>query len=133
MTPRRSIVLRTAFLAALGAATLAGNATAFAQSQQGGYLGANPGAHQTASVPAPTDVGSGQGGYLGLNAGRDLSPNRVANQDMTSSPGAWCRMASMVPGRCESRATYDHAYCIAHDPDHYARCRRAMDFIGWHN
>jgi hypothetical protein len=133
MSSRRSIVLRTALLAALGAATLAGSGSAFAQSQQGGYLGANPGAHQTASAAAPARTTTGQGGYLGMNAGADLSPARTAGMDMKASPGAWCRMASLVPGRCESRAADDHAYCADHDPDHYATCRRLMDAIGWHN
>jgi hypothetical protein len=132
MTARHSFVRRTAFLALLGTATLAGG-PAFAQSQQGGYLGLNPGTHQTASTVAPARVGSGQGGYLGLNAGADLKPAPAETADMKTSPMAWCRMASIEPGRCMSRATYDHAYCIEHDPDHYATCRRLMDSIGWHN
>jgi hypothetical protein len=127
--------MRKTILAALAAAVLAYGGSAFAQSHQGGYLGQNPGAHQTASTaaPAPPDVGSHQGGYLGLNHGAKLAPAPTAADDMRSSPGAWCRVASVEPGRCAGRAQFDHAYCMQKDADHYASCRRAMDFIGWHN
>jgi hypothetical protein len=120
-------------LAVVAAATLALGGTAFAQSQQGGYLGLNPAGHQVAGMPAPADVGSHQGGYLGQNAGGNLAPGRAAGGDMTTTPAAWCHAASIEPDRCASRATFDHGYCMQHDPDHYAACRRTMDFIGWHN
>ncbi|MEJ0072042.1 MAG: hypothetical protein WDO24_28695 [Pseudomonadota bacterium] len=77
--------------------------------------------------------GSGQGGYLGSNAGSALQPAKPPGNDMKASPTAWCRAASVEPGRCMSRAAPDHAYCMEHNPDHYETCRRNMDFIGWHN
>jgi hypothetical protein len=120
-------------LAAVAAATLAFSGGAFAQSQQGGYLGLNPAGHQVASTPAPADVGSRQGGYLGQNAGNKLAPAGATGGDMRATPTAWCRAASVEPGRCMGRAAADHDYCMQKDADHYAACRRAMDFIGWHN
>jgi len=125
--------MRTMILAAVAAATLALSGGAFAQSQQGGYLGLNPTGHQVASAPAPADVGSRQGGYLGQNAGSKLAPARVSDGDMKTNPTAWCRSGSVEPGRCMGRAAADHQYCMEHNADNYAGCRRAMDFIGWHN
>jgi hypothetical protein len=127
--------MRKLILAAAAAATLMFAGGAFAQSQQGGYLGVNPGGHQTASTaaPAPADVGSGQGGYLGRNPGAKLAPARTATDDMRSSPTAWCRAASVEPGRCAGRAQADHTYCMQKDPEHYASCRRTLDYMGWHN
>jgi hypothetical protein len=124
--------MRKVFLAALTVAALAFSGGAFAQSHQGGYLGLNPAGNQVAAAPAPSDVGSHQGGYLGENAGSKLAPARAADADMKASPMAWCANA-MDPGRCRSRAEPDHAYCLQHNPDNYANCRRTMDFIGWHN
>jgi hypothetical protein len=81
-----------------------------------------------------SEMESTPGGYMGNNAGHVLKPADAAESDMkTGSPTMWCRAASVEPGRCMSRAAADHAYCLGHDPDHYAACRRAMDFIGWHN
>jgi hypothetical protein len=127
--------MRKLFLAALAAATLTFGGAAFAQSQQGGYLGQNPGGHQTASAAAPTHIESHQGGYLGRNAGADLKPAHVNDDEMKTSPTAWCRAASVEPGRCSGRAQADHDYCMSKGTDHegYKSCRRAMDFIGWHN
>jgi len=127
MTSHRSIVLRTAFLAALGAATLAGSGTGFAQSHQGGYLGVDPGAHQTASVAAPARPGSGQGGYLGLDAGADLKPAPVMEGDERSSPMMWCQKTPGDRDICMKNAEADHKQCMAEDPSHYDACRFAFD------
>ncbi len=125
--------MRNMFLAAATVVALAASGSAFAQSQQGGYLGQNPGAHQTASAASAADLGSRQGGYLGKNAGGNLAPARAAEANMAGSPMAWCNAASLEPGRCRSRAVYDHAYCMQQDASHYASCRQVMDYIGWHN
>jgi hypothetical protein len=120
-------------LAAVAVATLAFSGGAFAQSHQGGYLGLNPGGNLVAAAPAPADVGSHQGGYLGENAGAKLAPATGTAGDMKASPTAWCKSASVEPGRCMGRAAADHDYCMQKGADNYAACRRAMDFIGWHN
>ncbi len=109
----------------LGVATAYGG-NAFAQSQQGGDLGLNPGGHQTATAPAPTHPGSGQGGYLGLHAGAHLAPAPAIDGDVKSAPTAWCRK-SPEPSRCRGRAEMDHAQCMAENPDHYESCRFAFD------
>ena len=126
MTPRRSLILRTALLAALGAATLAGPSPASAQSLQGGYLGAAPAAHQTASLAAPA-LGSGQGGYLGRNAGADLKPARLMAGDVTSSPMIWCQKTPGDRDICMKNAEVDHKQCMAEAPNHYEACRFAFD------
>ena len=126
--------MRKVFLAAFTVAALAFSGGAFAQSHQGGYLGLNPAGGQVAAAPAPSDVGSHQGGYLGQNPGANLAPARAPDaSDMKANPMAWCNASSIEPGRCRSRAQYDHAYCMDHNADHYAACRRAMDYVGWHN
>jgi hypothetical protein len=125
--------IRKILFALVAVAGLAVSGGAFAQSGQGGYLGANPGGHQTTSQ-APAQLGSMQGGYLGQNPGAGLAAPKAADAaEMMASPTAWCRSASIEPGRCSSRATPDHEYCMQQGADHYAACRRAMDFIGWHN
>jgi hypothetical protein len=127
MTSRRSIVLRTAFLAALGAATLVGANPASAQSLQGGYLGLNTAAHQTASLAAPAQPGSGQGGYLGRNAGADLKPAPVMEGDVKSSPMIWCQKTPGDRDICMKNAEVDHKQCMAEAPNHYEACRFAFD------
>ena len=127
MTQRRSIVLRTALLAALGAATLAGANPASAQSLQGGYLGLDVGAHQTASLAAPAHPGSGQGGYLGLDAGADLKPAPVMEGDERSSPMMWCQKTPGDRDICMKNAAADHKQCMAEAPNHYEACRFAFD------
>ncbi len=103
---------------------------AFADSHQGGYLGLNPGANAIASSAGP-QAGSLQGGYLGKSAGAELQPLVHAGLvDAHSAPGAWCDDA-IDRSRCLRRADLDHQYCMGHDADHYARCRRLMDAIGW--
>jgi len=94
--------------AAIAAVSLASAGGAFAQSQQGGYLGENPGGHQIAAAPMHS-----------------------ADDDFkTAAPDAWCRANSFWQDRCASRAQGDHSYCLQHDPDHYANCRRMMDGLG---
>ncbi len=101
-------------------------------SGQGGYLGLDVGAHlRNAEAIQPLE-GSHQGGYLGLNAGATLKPMVMMTGDMRASPMMFCQ-TSVEPGRCRSRALSDHAYCMERNPDRYAVCRRAMDYIGWHN
>ena len=105
---------------------------------QGGYLGSNPGANApTAATNAPAAPGSGQGGYLGSNVGAGAgAPTRMTEADMMKNPAMWCRMSAMDMGRCSGRSSADHAYCMEKaggDPVAYQRCRRTMDFIGWHN
>jgi hypothetical protein len=120
--------MRKLFLAALAAAALTTGGAAFAQSQQGGYLGQNPAGQQTASAAAPARIGgSGQGGYLGQNPGGALKPaGRVAETDMRGSPTAWCAV-SPEPYRCRSRAAVEHEMCVTKDPQYYASCRFALD------
>jgi hypothetical protein len=95
--------MRNLLLAAVAAVILS-SGTAFAQSQQGGYLGQNPGSHQTARLPAP-------------------SAN--ANEALMSSPTAWCKN-SPEPSRCTARSAAEHQICLQ-NPDNYASCRFAMD------
>jgi hypothetical protein len=125
--------MRKILFAVVAVAGLALSGGAFAQSGQGGYLGANPGGHLTATSPIPPQLGSMQGGYLGINPGAHLTPKASAESDMTASPTAWCQAKSVEPDRCASRAAADHQYCMQQGADHYANCRRMMDYIGWHN
>jgi hypothetical protein len=97
--------MRKMFLVAIAVTTLAGVGGAFAQSQQGGYLGENPGGHQTAAAATVQDF-------------------------KTAPPDAWCRAKSFWQDRCASRAQDDHTYCMQHDSDHYASCRGMMDGLG---
>lgn len=121
--------MRKLFLGVAMATVLAFGGSAFAQSQQGGYLGQNPSGHQTATLAAPTHPGSGQGGYLGIDPGARLAPapkpagNMAGN--MMSDPMAWCS-SSPEPSRCRARAAIEHPMCLEH-PEHYAACRFAMD------
>lgn len=103
-------------------------AAAYAGSGQGGYLGINPGAAATSGPAADTQVGSAQGGYLGKNPAS--ATEHVAAD--ASSPSSWCR-SSVEPSRCYGKAKLDHDYCMGKntDPDHYASCRRALDFMGY--
>jgi hypothetical protein len=110
-----------------------GTGTAFGQSQQGGYLGVNPGAHQTASTVAPSATGSGQGGYLGQNLGAGLTAGQrgaPSLADELADASAWCRM-SRDPDHCRGNAAGDHKICVA-DPQHYDSCRYAMSQM-FHN
>jgi hypothetical protein len=125
--------MRKILFAVVAMAGLAISGGAFAQSGQGGYLGVNPGSQVATAPSAVPQPGSHQGGYLGLNPGARLVPQAAPAGDMTATPTAWCQANSMVPGRCVSRAAADHQYCMQQGADHYAACRRAMDFIGWHN
>jgi hypothetical protein len=120
--------MRKLILATLAAVALTYGGAAFAQSQQGGYLGQNPGGQQSASAAAPARIGaSGQGGYLGQNPGGGLKPaSRPAEADMRNSPTAWCTK-SPEPYRCRSRAAVEHEMCVTKDPQYYASCRFALD------
>jgi hypothetical protein len=128
------MLMRKILFAAVAVASLAVSAGAFAQSGQGGYLGLNPGGQLAAAPSAQPHPSSQQGGYLGVNPGAGLSAPKPADAaEMMANPVAWCRTNSVEPGRCASRALPDHQYCMQQGADHYATCRRAMDFIGWHN
>jgi len=128
------MLMRKILFAAVAVASLAFSAGAFAQSGQGGYLGINPGSQVAAAPSAQPHPGSQQGGYLGINPGAGLNAAKPADTaEMMANPAAWCRTGSVEPGRCASRATSDHQYCMQKGADHYASCRRTMDFIGWHN
>jgi hypothetical protein len=121
--------MRMMFLAAIAAATLASAGGAFAQSQQGGYLGQNVGNHQIATTAPSGLPGSRQGGYLGLNNGAQLKPLPAAEEEAAEarmSPRAWCK-SSTEPSRCWATAEREHASCMATSPDHYAACRFALD------
>ncbi len=120
--------MRNLFLAALAAVALTVAGGAYAQSQQGGYLGKSPGTQQTAST-SPSLSGSHQGGYLGLNHGAQLKPLPPAEEQAAEtrmSPRAWCK-SSTEPSRCYATAERDHGSCMATSPDHYAACRFALD------
>jgi len=128
--------MRNIFVAAIAAATLAwGAGGAVAQSQQGGYLGINPGAHQTSSAGpveklGPSRIpGSGQGGYLGLNPGAHLTPLPRAEEEAAEArmaPRAWCK-SSVELSKCWANAQRDHDSCMNTSPDHYEACRFALD------
>jgi hypothetical protein len=118
--------MRKIFLAAVVAMTLAGGGTAFAQSQQGGYLGQNPGGQQIATTTPSGVPGSHQGGYLGLNAGGQQAPARTADADIRGTPENWCT-SSPEPSRCRARAAAEHGLCMTKEPQHYASCRFALD------
>jgi len=66
------------FLGVVTAVILAYGGNAFAQSGQGGYLGLNPGGHQTAATPEQT---------------------RAAEDALKSSPDTWCWTAAWVKPR----------------------------------
>jgi hypothetical protein len=101
--------MRNLFLGVATAAILVYGGSAFAQSGQGGYLGLNPGGHQTAATPTET---------------------HAAEDATTPSPESWCQSGSAVYGRCAGKASAEHSYCMQHDPDHYASCRSIMDALG---
>jgi hypothetical protein len=87
---------QTIAAAAVASTVLLGAAgAAFAQSQQGGYLGLNPGGHLTAAGPVVPEHGSGQGGYLGLNPGAHLTAAGPAQPEHGSGEGGYL---GMVPG-----------------------------------
>jgi len=125
-------VLTIAMMGAMALACVGAAGPSLAQSHQGGYLGLDPGARLAPpTVAPPPQLGSMQGGYLGRNPGQAATPMRPATaSDYLTSPAAWCQN-SVEPSRCRSRADDDHAWCIAHNPTHYADCRRTMDYMGW--
>jgi hypothetical protein len=121
--------MRMVVLAAVAAATLALSGGAFAQSQQGGYLGKSPGASQSASAGPSGVSGSGQGGYLGQNHGAQLKPLPTAEEEAAEArmaPHAWCK-SSTEPSRCRATADRDHNSCMSTSPSNYAACRFALD------
>ena len=87
-----SRILMTLLMAQLASAT-----AALAQSQQGGYLGKNPGADSptasTAAQPAPT---SGQGGYLGENPATANTAGGSAQPVKGSGEGGYLGMPNVV-------------------------------------
>jgi hypothetical protein len=89
--------MRKFMLAAATLALLSSTGAAMAQSQQGGYLGLNPGAHWIPShVPPPPEFGSGQGGYLGENAGAHVAPpTQAPPPEFGSGEGGYL---GMIPG-----------------------------------
>jgi len=124
-------LMRKLFVTSLVLATLAFGGAAFAQSQQGGYLGENPGGHAATGSGIPPQVGSMQGGYLGKNPGATSQPQRPAGTvDANSAPTAFCDNGSIEPDRCRGRADVDHKMC-ADKGDQYAACRRTLDMMGW--
>jgi hypothetical protein len=98
--------MRKLFLGVATVAILAYGGSAFAQSQQGGYLGLNPGGHQS--------------------AGAKLAPGNAIDDDPQTAAMAWCRK-SPEPSRCRGHAIEDHKQCMAENPDHYESCRFAFD------
>ena len=70
---------------------------------------------------------SQQGGYLGQNAGANLQSARVVEEPMSSSPMAWCKF-SPEPSRCRARSAAEHDMCQGKSSEaSYAACRFAMD------
>jgi len=119
--------MRKILLALVAVTALGWAGGAFAQSNQGGYLGQNPTPQTATAAPRPADIGSRQGGYLGLNPGANLAPARAPDGDMRASPAAWC-VNSPEPSRCRARAAVEHEICAARTAsDSYAHCRRAVD------
>ena len=78
-------------------AQLVGATAALAQSQQGGYLGKNPGADSpaaaTTALPAPT---SGQGGYLGENPAAANTTSGSAQPVKGSGEGGYLGMPNVA-------------------------------------
>jgi hypothetical protein len=120
------------FLATAGVlAPLALAGPVLAQSQQGGYLGADPGAGATVAEAGAPQIGSMLGGYLGQNLGTGLTLFKPAPpSSFPTTPTAWCDY-SVEPDRCRTRAVPDHAWCLKHNPQHYGNCRQTMDYVGW--
>jgi hypothetical protein len=87
--------MRKQLIALTGVVLLASAGAAFAQSQQGGYLGLNPGTNVTVSHGIGTNSGSGQGGYLGLNPGANLTASAAATPAKGSGEGGYL---GMIPG-----------------------------------
>ena len=133
MTKRFVAALAAGAVCLMAAVALAETPSHIPGSGEGGYLGRNPGSSVAVNPSAPPQSGSQQGGYLGLNAGRNLQSARITEADVKASPTAWCYADSVEPDRCAGRAQPDHAWCLERNRDGYAICRRAMDFIGWHN
>jgi hypothetical protein len=117
--------MRKLILALAALAVLALTPTAFAQSQQGGYLGLNPGGQVASQATTPTQPNSQQGGYLGQNPGAAQTPARTASAD---SATGWCT-ASPEPSRCRARAAVEHNICDkpGKTADSYGHCRFALD------
>lgn len=123
----RKFLLAMAAVAVVGWAGGALAQSQLAQSQQGGYLGQNPGTQTaTTSVARPADIGSRQGGYLGRNAGANLAPAKAAEGDMRASASAWCAKSS-EPSRCRGSAEMNHKLCA--EASNYDACRNAYDHM----
>ena len=121
--------MRKFLFATVAVISLAASTGAFAQSQQGGYLGGDAGAHQAAATPATPRETSHQGGYLGLSAGSSLmAPRRAAPSlaDELADALSWCTVSTATaPTYCRNNAAGDHSICVA-NPEHYDSCRYAM-------
>ncbi|MEJ0070998.1 MAG: hypothetical protein WDO24_22230 [Pseudomonadota bacterium] len=123
--------MRKTILAAIAVATLACSGGAFAQSQQGGYLGQNPGGHQLATTAAPS-------GRAGLAPGRlsrpqpRLDPEAAAGRRRSSrrDGDVAARLVQVVDpsrraaGRPRSASNRS---CLDTSPNNYAACRFALD------
>jgi hypothetical protein len=87
------MTMRSLALAGVLVLTTAGGA--FAQSQQGGYLGLNPGANVQVSHGLGITQGSGQGGYLGENPGANATSSAATEPTYGSGEGGYL---GMTPG-----------------------------------
>jgi hypothetical protein len=78
-------------------ALLFGTGAAYAQSNQGGYLGENASKNQpTAATPAQAPKTSGQGGYLGEHPAANPAPAPAAAPQAGSGQGGYLGRA---PGK----------------------------------
>jgi hypothetical protein len=103
-TPQGDLIMRKYLIALSSTLLLASAGAAFAQSQQGGYLGLNPGAHLTAAGPVVPEQGSEQGGYLGLNPGKNLIAAGPVVPAQGSGEGGYLGMIpGSTPGEHHSR------------------------------
>jgi hypothetical protein len=133
----RTIVFAAVAAVGLGLGGCADQPVQTGSSQgQGGYLGKDAGANAQASGSSqPAAPGSGQGGYLGKDPGGDAAgPIRMSEEEMMKNPTMWCRMGSVDADRCMGRAVPDHQHCLERtaDPHAYYKCRRLLDYMGWH-
>lgn len=90
--------MRRSLIALSTTVLLASAGAAFAQSQQGGYLGVNPGSNQTTSAATGSEHGSGEGGYLGKNPGSMQSSSSVSPNDPSYSDNGAPRAGASASG-----------------------------------
>ena len=77
------------FLALSAVAVLLAGGAAYAQSNQGGYIGKKPGANAPTGQATPPRQGMGQGGYLGKDPGANASTDQANPPAQGSGQGGY--------------------------------------------